>query len=318
MASTVAAARPPKAQRKAPPEPPLGPRVRTNRWFTPWVLVAPALVWLLVFNIWPSLNTVRMAFTNAKPLGGKERYVGLRNFEQILQDDQVMNALLNSVVYMVICVPLLTFLPLLLAILVEKPLKGIAFFRTAFYTPVIASAVVVGLMWSWLLDSRGAVNNLAQALHVVAEPIPFLTDRWLVIISAISLTVWKGLGYYMIVYLAALGNVGRELHEAAAIDGAGSIRRFWSVTVPGVRGAMGLVAVLVAISALRVFSEVFILTGGKGGPGGEDLTMVMLIQQYARGFTGNLGYASALSILLFVLTLIPMLVLARMNSKGDK
>ena len=124
--------------------------------------------------------------------------------------------------------------------------------------------------------------------------------------------MWK------LVYLAALGNVGKELHEAAAIDGAGAVRRFWSVTVPGVRGAMGLVAVLVAISALRVFSEVFILTGGKGGPGGEDLTMVMLIQQYARGFTGNLGYASALSILLFLLTLIPMLVLARLNSKGDK
>lgn len=303
---------------KSPGKPPAGTRVRTNKWFTPWILVAPALLWLLVFNVWPSLNTIRMAFTNAKPLGGKERYVGVQNFQQILQDDQVMNALLNSVVYMVICVPLLTLLPLLLAILVQKPLKGIAFFRTAFYTPVIASAVVVGLMWSWLLDSRGAVNNLAQALHVVAEPIPFLTDRWLVIISAISLTVWKGLGYYMIVYLAALGNVGKELHEAAAIDGAGAIRRFWSVTVPGVRGAMGLVAVLVAISALRVFSEVFILTGGKGGPGGEDLTMVMLIQQYARGFTGNLGYASALSILLFLLTLIPMLVLARLNSKGDK
>lgn len=303
---------------KNPAKPPVGTRVRTNKWFTPWILVAPALLWLLVFNVWPSLNTIRMAFTNAKPLGGKERYVGVQNFQQILHDDQVMNALLNSVVYMVICVPLLTLLPLLLAILVEKPLKGIAFFRTAFYTPVIASAVVVGLMWSWLLDSRGAVNNLAQALHVVTEPIPFLTDRWLVIISAISLTVWKGLGYYMIVYLAALGNVGKELHEAAAIDGAGAIRRFWSVTVPGVRGAMGLVAVLVAISALRVFSEVFILTGGKGGPGGEDLTMVMLIQQYARGFTGNLGYASALSILLFLLTLIPMLVLARLNSKGDK
>ncbi|MDQ0710433.1 MULTISPECIES: carbohydrate ABC transporter permease [Arthrobacter] len=303
---------------KIPAKPPVGTRVRTSKWFTPWILVAPALLWLLVFNVWPSLNTIRMAFTNAKPLGGKERYVGVQNFQQILEDDQVMNALLNSVVYMVICVPLLTLLPLLLAILVQKPLKGIAFFRTAFYTPVIASAVVVGLMWSWLLDSRGAVNNLAQALHVVTEPIPFLTDRWLVIISAISLTVWKGLGYYMIVYLAALGNVGKELHEAAAIDGAGAVRRFWSVTVPGVRGAMGLVAVLVAISALRVFSEVFILTGGKGGPGGEDLTMVMLIQQYARGFTGNLGYASALSILLFLLTLIPMLVLARLNSKGDK
>jgi multiple sugar transport system permease protein len=122
----------------------------------------------------------------------------------------------------------------------------------------------------------------------------------------------------MIIFLAALGNVGKDLHEAAALDGAGSVRRFWSVTMPGVRGTMTLVGILVCVSALRVFSELYILTNGTGGPGGQDNSLVMLIQQYARGFTGNLGYASALSLLLFVVTLIPMLALARMNSKADK
>lgn len=292
--------------------------MKANRWFSPWLLLTPALIWLIVFSVWPSLNTVRMAFTNAKPLGGNEHFVGLRNFTDMFADDQVWNALLNSAVYMVICLPLLTILPLLIAVLVEKKLKGIAFFRTAFYTPVIASAVVVGLIWMWLLDDRGLINNMAQALHIIQGPLPFLTDRWLVVLSAISLTVWKGLGYYMIIYLAALGNVGRDLHEAAAMDGATAPKRFWNVTVPGVRGTMTLIAILVCVSALRVFSELYILTGGKGGPGGQDMSIVMLIQQYARGFYGNLGYASALSLLLFFVTLIPMLVLARINSRTEQ
>ncbi|HLT66709.1 MAG TPA: sugar ABC transporter permease, partial [Microbacterium sp.] len=161
------------------------------------------------------------------------------------------------------------------------------------------------------------VNGLAEALGILKEPLPFLTDRWLIIISAVSLVVWKGLGYYMIIYLAALGNVGRDLHEAAAMDGAGAFRRFLVVTLPAVRGAMLLIAILVCIAALRVFSEVYVMTGGTGGAGGEAMTMVMLIQQYSRGFTGDLGYASALSILMFFVTLVPMLILARINSRSD-
>ncbi|WP_309113288.1 sugar ABC transporter permease [Saccharothrix sp.] len=289
--------------------------MRAHRWFTPWLLVLPALVWLAVFNLWPSLNTVVLSFTNAKPLGGGT-FVGTANFERLLTDDQLADALLNSIVYMLVCLPLLTVVPLLLAVLVEKRLPGITFFRTSFYSPVIASAVVVALIWNWLLEDRGAVNGLAQQLGLVSGPVPFLTDRWLLIFSAIGLTVWKGLGYYMVIYLSALGNVSRELHEAAAVDGAGPVRRFLSVTVPGVRNTMLLVSVLITVSALRVFSELYVLTNGTGGPGGRDMSVVMLIQMYSRGFTGHLGYASALSILLFVVTLGPMLLLLRLNRKG--
>ncbi|MFI6635101.1 carbohydrate ABC transporter permease [Nonomuraea fuscirosea] len=286
-----------------------------HRWFTPWVLVAPAALWLFVFSVWPAINTVVLAFTNAKPLGGGH-FTGLANFERALSDAQLVDALVNSIVFMLVCLPLLTMLPLLIAILVEKKLPGIAFFRTAFYTPVVASAVVVALIWGWLLDDRGLINGLAQWLGVVTTPVPFLTERWLLLFSAISLTVWKGLGYYMIIYLSALGNVRRELHEAAAVDGAGPVRRFWSVTVPGVRNTMLLVSVLVSVSALRVFSELYVLSNGTGGPGGRDMSLVMLIQLYGRGFTGHLGYASALSLLLLVVTLGPMLALLRLNRKA--
>ena len=289
--------------------------MRYNRWFTPWVLVIPALTWLLVFNLWPSINTVILSFTNARPIGGGT-FVGLKNFATLLHDEQLHWALLNSVIYMVVCLPFLTILPLFLAVLVEKKLPGITFFRTAFYTPVVASAVVVALIWQWILDDRGLVNGFAEKLGILSGPLPFLSDQWLLLLSAISLTIWKGLGYYMIIYLAALGNVGRELHEAAAVDGAGPLRRFRYVTVPGVRGTMILIAILISVSALRVFSELFILSGGKGGPGGRDNSVVMLIQQYSQGFEGNLGYASALSILLFFVTVVPMLVLARLNRRG--
>ena len=287
-----------------------------ERRLTSWLFVLPAVVWLLVFNIWPSINTVVLAFTNAKPLGGGH-FVGLDNFTRMLDDSQLADALVNSIVYMVICLPLLTIAPLLIAVLVEKKLPGITFFRTAFYTPVVASAVVVALIWGWLLADRGLVNGLAQQLHVISGPLPFLTDRWLLLISAVSLTVWKGLGYYMIIYLSALGNVSHELHEAAAVDGAGPVRRFLAVTIPGVRRSMLLVSILISVSALRVFSELYVLSGGTGGPGGRDTSMVMLIQMYSRGFSGHLGYASALSLVLFVVTIGPMLLLLWINRKAD-
>ncbi|MFJ6354236.1 carbohydrate ABC transporter permease [Streptomyces sp. NPDC054835] len=286
-----------------------------RRWFTPWLLAGPALVWLAVFNLWPAVNTVILSFTSARPLGGG-RFTGLANYERALDDAQLTDALVNSVIYLLVCLPLLTLLPLLLALLVERKLPGITFFRTAFYTPVVASAVVVGLVWGWMLDDRGLLNGLLQQLGLADRPVSFLTDRWLLLFSAIGLTVWKGLGYYMVIYLSALGNVGRELHEAAAVDGAGAARRFWHVTLPGVRPAMLLISVLVSVSALRVFSELYVLSNGTGGPGGRDMSVVMLIQMYSRGFTGHIGYASALSVLLFVLTVGPMLVLARLNRKA--
>ncbi|MFJ9521725.1 carbohydrate ABC transporter permease [Kitasatospora sp. NPDC101801] len=286
-----------------------------RRWFTPWLLAAPAVVWLAVFNLWPALNTVVLSFTNAKSLGGG-RFTGLANYERAFSDEQLADALLNSIVYLLICLPLLTLLPLLLALLVEKRLPGITFFRTAFYTPVIASAVVVALIWGWVLDDRGLVNGLLGQLGLAEQPVSFLTDRWLLLFSAIGLTVWKGLGYYMVIYLSALGNVGRELHEAAAVDGASAARRFWHVTLPGVRPTMMLVSVLISVSALRVFSELYVLSNGTGGPGGRDMSVVMLIQMYSRGFTGHIGYASALSLLLFLITVGPMLLLARLNRKA--
>lgn len=286
--------------------------MKFQRWYTPYLLLAPALIWVAVFAIWPFLNTVYLAFTDARPLR-TPNFIGFDNFTQLFSDERFIYALVTSLLYVVLCVPLLTFLPLLLALLVEKKVPGISLFRTTYYFPVIASVVVVGIIWSWLFDSRGIINESLQFIGITDAPIDFLIDRWLIIISAASLTIWKGLGYYMVVYLAALGNVSKELYEAAALDGAGWWRRFWSVTVPGVRGAMMLVSALITVAAMRVFSEIYVLTNGSGGPGGKSQSMVMLIQQTGKGLNGNLGYASAISVVLFALTIIPLLFVLYIN-----
>lgn len=288
--------------------------MRSHKWFTPWLLVAPAVLWVLVFSLWPFINTVILSFTDARPLRPANG-VGLANYQRMFGDELFGYALQTCLIYVVICVPLLTILPLLLALLVEKVIPGIAFFRTTFYFPVIASVVVVALIWTWLFDSRGLVNQALQTLGVLSKPFPFLVDRWGLLFCAILLTVWKGLGYYMVVYIAALGNVGKPLHEAAMIDGASSFRRFVHVTIPGVRGAMLLIAVLISVSAMRIFTELQVLSNGTGGPGGQSLSLVMLIRQVGSGLMGNIGYASALSVALFLLTLVPLIVIAVLNRR---
>lgn len=290
--------------------------MRAARWYTPWLLVLPALVFLGVFSLWPAINTLLLSFTNVHTLTGG-RFIGFTNYSRMWHDPQLWDAIINTLLYMLICVPLLTFLPLLLALLVQRSLPFMGFFRTVFYFPVIASAVTVALIWQWLLDDRGLINDLAQEVGIVHKAVPFLEDRWLLLFSAIALTVWKGLGYYMVLYLSALGNVRRDLHEAAAVDGAGSVRRFWHVTLPGVRGTTLLVSILIGVSAMRVFTELYILGGNTGGIGGQDVSLVFLIEQYGSGFDGQLGYASALSVLLFVLTAIPLIVLARLNRRSE-
>ncbi|MGP3983103.1 carbohydrate ABC transporter permease [Streptomyces sp. KR80] len=287
-----------------------------RRWWTPYLFLLPGLAMVLTFSFWPFVNTVILSLTDAQILRGGT-FVGFDNYLRALDDPAFWTAVLNSVLYTVVVVPALVLLPLALAVLVERKIPGIGFFRSAFYTPVIASAVVVGLMWQWLLRSDGLINTVLGRVRIVSEPLPFLTDGTLLLFSAMIVTVWKGLGYYMVFYLAALGNVPPSLHEAAAIDGAGVLRRFLHVTIPSVKPMMLLVGTLSAISALRVFTEVYILGGESGGPGGESRTLPFLVREVGLGFAGETGYAAAISILLFLLTLVFSLLGHRL-SKGDE
>ncbi len=277
-----------------------GRALATHRWFaTPWLFLAPAVVVIVCFIVGPFISTIQLAFTDSLLLRPGD-FVGFANFERLFTDARFGTALLNSTLYMIVVVPFMVFLPLVLATLVAGAGRFLGFFRTAAYLPVIMSPVIVGLIWTNLLDRRGLVNELFASLSLIAEPIPFLTDRWLLIFSAMFVTIWMGMGYYMVIYLAALANIDQSLYDAAAMDGAGRIRTFFSVTVPGVRNTMGLIGILSSVAAFRVFGEVYVLTGGTGGVGGSALTMTMLIQREGTGLQAQTGYASAISLVMFV------------------
>ncbi|WP_181793840.1 carbohydrate ABC transporter permease [Streptomyces sp. WELS2] len=289
-------------------------RVRRQLPTSPWLFAAPGLLVTGAFVLYPFVSTLVNSFTDRRTLL-PGRFVGLANFRELLHDDMFWTGLRNSALYVLVVVPALVVLPLLLALLVRRNIPGITFFRSAFYTPVVASIVVVGLIWVWLLDERGLVNSVLETVGI--GRVGFLSDQWLLLLSAMAVTVWKGLGYYMVIYLAALANVPRELHEAAAVDGAGPVRRFLSVTVPAVRSTMVLVAALSSVAAFRVFSEVYLMAGPSGGPAGEDTTLVMLVQRTGTGLTGRVGYASALSVVVFAVTVALMLLVLRADRREE-
>lgn len=290
---------------------------RKPRWFVPYLFVGGALALVLTMIVFPFFNTLVLAFTDATMLQ-PGHFIGLDNFSAILHDERFTTALFNSTLYLVCVVPFTVVLPLILATLVAGKGRLLGFFRTTYYLPVVMGAVAGGLIWTNLLEPYGLVNSVLQWLEVIGGPIPFLTDRWLLLISAMIVTVWMGMGYYMVIYLAALASIDPSLYDAAAVDGAGPVRQFLSVTVPGVRNTMALIAMFSSVAAFRVFSEVYILTGGTGGPGGSATTMTMLIQREGTGLQAQTGYAGAISLVMFVvLAALLVLQLVVQNRQED-
>ncbi|TDC65324.1 sugar ABC transporter permease [Micromonospora sp. KC207] len=270
-----------------------------DRWWTPWLFLVPALAIVVVFILFPFANTLALSATDATLLKPGQ-FVGADNFVRLWHDDRFRTAMTNSLLYVVCVVPVMVAAPLVLAALVNGTTRILGFLRTAYYLPVVMSSVIVGLIWTNLLDSRGLVNQVLDWLGVISEPVPFLSGRWLTLLSAMVVTIWTGLGYYMVIYLAALANIDPALYDAASVDGAGPIRQFLHVTVPGVRTTSALIGLFSSVSAFRVFGEVYILTGGTGGVGGQNITITMLIQQEGTGLQAETGYAGAISVVMFV------------------
>ncbi len=277
---------------------------RFRKWYTPYLWMAIPGAVVLYFYIYPFFNTLRLSLTNATPLSAQGAFVGLTNYAMVLTDDRFWNATLNSLVYALLAVPFLTMLPLLVAVLLKTNVPGIGFFRSIYYIPAVSSLVVISLAWSSILKDNGILNNFLTDSGMVDNPVPFLTGRWWLIVSAVLITVWQGLPYYMIMYLAALANVDKSLYEAAEMDGASAVSQFFHITIPGVRLIMALVATLTTIGSIKIFTEIQLLSNGTGGIGGKSETLTMYIRKIGLDPTyGSLGEGSAAAVALFFLTL---------------
>lgn len=277
---------------------------------TPYLFLLPALIILGIAVFYPAFQAFSLSFTQYDlNLTQAPQWVGLKNFQRLAQDQVFWQTLTNSFCYLIGVVPVLVMAPLALAILVNQKLRGMAFFRMAYYTPVIISMVVAGIAWKALYANDGILNQLLKIIGF-SEGIPWLTSPQLALWSVMVVTIWKGLGYYMVIYLAGLQGIPAELYEAAAIDGSDGWQKHWDITLPLMRPYLLLVAVISSISAMKVFEEVYIMT--QGGPLNHSKTVVYYV--YERAFQDlEINYASAIGLVLFIFILILSLINLRIS-----
>lgn len=264
---------------------------------TPYLFLFPALLMLTLTVFWPALQAFYLSLFSYDLLMPPE-WVGLKNFQRLWTDEVFWETLKNTFLYLIIVVPILVFAPLALAILVNQKLRGINGFRTAYYVPVVISMVVAGIAWKWLYAENGFLNQLLSVISF--PPIPWLTSPNVALFSVMAVTIWKGLGYYMVIYLAGLQGIPLELYEAASIDGSDGFKKHWDITLPLMKPYMVLVGVISAISSTKVFEEVYIMT--QGGPRNSSKTIVYYL--YERAFQElDLGYACTIGLILFLMVL---------------
>lgn len=268
---------------------------------TPYLFLLPALVLLGLTVFYPALQAFFLSFTRYEyDITQPPVWIGLENFQRLLGDRIFWKTLGNTLIYLVGVVPILVMLPLGLAILVNQTIPGIRWFRAAYYTPVVISMVVAGIAWRWLYAEKGLFNQVLTALHLSTEGIPWLTSPKFALFSVMVVTIWKGLGYYMVIYLAGLQSIPADLYEAGAIDGSDGWRKHWDITVPLMRPYLLLVAVISAISATKVFEEVYIMT--QGGPRSSSKTLVYYV--YESAFQDlEISYACTIGLVMFLLIL---------------
>lgn len=271
--------------------------------YAPYLFLLPAAIVLVIFFFIPFFQTFLLSFLDYSHNIYKPEFIGLANYINLFKNPIFYKVLWNTFIYLFVAVPILAIFPLFLAILINQKIKGVTLYKILIYLPVIVSIVVAAIAFKWLYADQGILNYLVTRLGM--ESIGWLTDPNYALYSVIIVTIWKGIGYYMIIYLAALMSVPKELYEACDIDGANFLTKHLTVTVPHIMPTIALVTTISAISAMKVFAEIYVMT--KGGPLNSSKTIVYYI--YERAFENlDLGFASAMAVVLLIIVMIFSLV----------
>ena len=263
------------------------------------LFLAPNIIGFLVFTVGPVLYAVYLSLTEWNMVRSPV-FTGLENFIKLFRDPRFYQAFKNTMVYTVGTVPVLILLSLLLAVLVNSKVKGISIFRTMIFIPVVASTVGSAMLWQWLLaNDIGIVAYLLKIFGIKAPQ--FLTSSKWAMFSVILYTIWKQLGYNMVILLGGLQAIDITYYDAARVDGAGAVRRFFNITIPMLTPTLFFTVIMGVINSLQVFDQTHVLT--KGGPNYATTTIVYYV--YVEAFTNmKMGYACAASIILFLIILL--------------
>jgi len=276
---------------------------RKRSWLTPTVVfLLPAIVLYTAFVIAPTLSSAYLSFTSWDGVSDKIRFIGFDNFAEIWNSERVHNALKNTLLLTVVLVVLENIVAIALAMLVDQVRWARNLFRSVFYFPVLISGIVMGFVWTIILNYNfGVLNQMLEMAGLGSLKADWLGDPKFAMLSIVLSTVWKQAGYYMIIYLAGLQGIPQDLTEAAAIDGAGRWQQFRSITFPLLAGSLTVCSVLSMISSLKIFDQIAVMTDG--GPGFETETLTYIV--YKVGF-GELrqGFGTAMAMVLFLIILV--------------
>lgn len=266
-----------------------------------YFFLLPTLLVLGTFHFYPMIQAFYLSLWDYYPNSANNEFIGIDNFVRLAKDEAFWEALWNTLQYLV-CVPIIVSLSLALAILVEPKIPFMSFFRACYYVPVVTMMVVVAFAWQLILDTEyGMLNQQLKSIGLIDRGIPWLTSNQLALWSVMSVTIWKGLGYYMVMFIVALKTVPQDLIDSARIDGARGWQVFRHVTLPMVWPIITLVSIISSIGALKVFEEIYIMTRGRFD------TSTLVYEIYETGFDMQygsgleMGYACAMGLVLFLI-----------------
>ena len=278
-----------------------------------YAFLFPNFVGFIVFTLIPVVAALIYSFTN---YDGNRRmeFVALQNFQKLFQDSSFVISLQNTLIYTLVTVPLIIILSLLVSVLMNNGVKGASLYRAIMLFPHIASIVAVTVVWQFLYNpTSGPINQILRAMGV-ANPPAWLSDQKTALIAVMIMIVWKGIGYYMIIYLAGLRGIPADQYEAATVDGANGWQKLIYVTVPNLRPVTFYATIMCIINSFQVFTPIYVMT--KGGPGRA--TSVLVLKIYEDAFVNyKFGYASAEAMILFLLILIVTLIQFYYNKKME-
>ncbi|UFS93524.1 carbohydrate ABC transporter permease [Nocardia huaxiensis] len=285
-------------------------RARAGAWF-----VAPNLAAVAVFLLFPLGFSLYLSF-HSWDLFSPPRFIGWDNYRRLVSEDPLFwIALRNTAVFTVLTLVPTVVVSLAVAGLLNRKLAGIGIFRTIAFLPLVASTVAMAVVFRFIFASDDGLANLLLG-WIGLGPIPWLTDPDWALVSLSLVTVWKSVPFATVILLAAMQGIPENLYEAAEIDGAGPLRRFWSITVPLIRGALSFVFVITIINSVQAFDQAYALTGSNGGPEtGTYVLGIMLFQNAFRFY--EVGYASALAWVVFAILLALTLVQLRLSRRAE-
>jgi len=264
-------------------------------------------VGILLFSLLPILQALRISFFEYGLLSPEQTFIGADNYARAFADPVFRIALHNTILFSALLVVGQTLLALLLALLLKQEIRGRAFFRSAFFLPVVTSLVVISTVWKLMYNSQGFINGVLGTLGVGAQP--FLASSTQALPSLVLMSVWKEVGFYMLIFLAGLQAIPGELYESASIDGANRWTSFWRITLPLLRRATVFVMVVGTISAFKVFTPVYLMTDG--GPADSTMVIVFYIFRVAFRYF-EMGFASAMSFILMGIVIVLTLLQFRL------